>query len=49
VGQRKLKNPGHIIVAINSKATEGLPQAPTANDVHVFMVRRRVAHQADLE
>jgi hypothetical protein len=37
VGQRKVKNPGHIIVAINSKATWRLPQAPTANDVQGFL------------
>jgi hypothetical protein len=35
--QQLAKNPGHIIVAINSKATERLPQAPTANDVQVFL------------
>jgi hypothetical protein len=36
VDQRKVKNSGHIIVGINSKATERLPQAPTANDVQIF-------------
>ncbi len=42
-------NPGHIIVAINSKATERLPRRPQPMMFRFFMVHRRVARQADFE